>query len=106
MKLLITGGLGHIGSKLVRTLPNEILLVDNLLTQRYCSLFGLPKNVKFLEMDFDDIIEDLLNQVDVIVHLAAITNAAESFEKTKEIEEINIVKTKRLIDKCTKLNKL
>ena len=35
MKILVTGGLGHIGSKLIRELPeyiNEIIVVDNCST--------------------------------------------------------------------------
>ena len=40
MKIIVTGALGHIGSKLIRDLPNffhdcEIVLIDNLKTQRY-----------------------------------------------------------------------
>ena len=43
MKIIITGALGHIGSKLVRDLPSsfhdsELVMLDNLTTQRYVSL--------------------------------------------------------------------
>ncbi len=44
MKFVITGALGHIGSQLIRELPKmfpnaEIVMIDNLSTQRYCSFF-------------------------------------------------------------------
>ena len=52
MKIVVTGALGHIGSCLIRELPvafpgSKILMVDNLLTQRYCSLFNLPSEGSF-----------------------------------------------------------
>ena len=45
--VLVTGGLGHIGSALIRHLAEissieRITILDNLVTQRYASLFNLP----------------------------------------------------------------
>ena len=53
MKIVVTGALGHIGSRLIRELPTmfpeaEIVLIDNLSTQRYCSLFNLPASRSLL----------------------------------------------------------
>ena len=52
MNILITGGLGHIGSHLIRTIPNayNVTVVDNLLTQRCCSLFDLERPITFLDI--------------------------------------------------------
>ena len=48
-KILITGALGHIGSKLIHSIQagefEEIIMLDNLSTQRYSSLFNLPKTL-------------------------------------------------------------
>ena len=58
MKIVVTGALGHIGSFLIREIPkrypnSEITMVDNLSTQRYCSLFNLPKlaTYRFIEAE-------------------------------------------------------
>ncbi len=112
MKILVTGALGHIGSAFIRYLPGvmpdaEIMMLDNMLVQRYCSLMNLPDEGKyqFYEKDIlkDDITE-YIKKSDVVVHLAAITDAASSFEKQKEVEAVNLEATK-LIANCCKENK-
>ena len=50
MNILITGALGHIGSKLIRYLPkkfknSKFYLIDDLRTQRYMSLLIYQKTV-------------------------------------------------------------
>jgi nucleoside-diphosphate-sugar epimerase len=109
MKLVITGALGHIGSSLIRNLGgmawDEVLLIDNLATQRYCSLFGLPEDVpfRFVEADvLSDQMEPLLNGAGVVIHLAAITNAAGSFDREKEVEEVNYRGTERIARICAR----
>ena len=51
MKILITGGLGHIGSYILHNINKikifkKIYVLDNLSTQRYSSLFHIPKTKK------------------------------------------------------------
>ena len=80
-------------------------MVDNLSTQRYSSLFNLPKgiNFKFIE---DDILKadmvTLTQDMDVVIHLAAITDAPSSFERRKEVEQVNYEGTKRIAEACIK----
>ena len=75
MKFVITGALGHIGSRLVRELPLllpdiDIVMIDDLSTQRYCSLFNLPTQTTYtfiqgdllkLDLSGSDIIGELSN---------------------------------------------
>ena len=70
MKLLITGALGHIGSRLIHGIqPGEfekVVLFDNLSTQRYCSLFNLPKDVPFKFVEDDVCTADMVHYCDGI----------------------------------------
>jgi UDP-glucose 4-epimerase len=107
MNLLITGALGHIGSRLIRCIPpnryHHVDLVDNLSTQRYPSLFNLPEGIPFRFRDEDILTSDLemlLQGVDVVVHLAARTNAEASVEAAAEVERINFQGTERVARAC------
>ena len=108
MKTVITGALGHIGSRLIRELPSafpggEIIMLDNLSTQRYCSLFDLPResNYRFIEADILDYdLTPLLRGAEVLIHLAGITNAEGSFAIRDQVEEVNFKGTERVARAC------
>lgn len=104
--ILITGGLGHIGSYLINNLSKSynLTVVDNLHSQRYCTLFEMKRDIKFLDCSFGDLEIEFLNNFDAVLHFGAITNAAASFKNIEEIEYVNIVETKKLIDKVAKSN--
>jgi nucleoside-diphosphate-sugar epimerase len=113
MKLVITGALGHIGSRLIHTVDTgeyeQIVLVDNLLTQRYCSLFNLPfgTNWRFCDVDVtadNANLEEIFAGADAVVHLAAITNAAASFEIQEEVERVNYVGTECVARACAEVD--
>lgn len=108
MKIVVTGGLGHIGSRLIRALPDafpgaEIAILDNLSTQRFPSLFDLPSaaRYRFIEADVTTApLEPLLAGADAIVHLAALTDAAGSFAIRDKIERENFAATERVARAC------
>lgn len=108
MKVLVTGALGHIGSLLIRDLPehihcSEMIMVDNMATQRYCSLFNLPQKTSytFIESDVKNVKwDDVLVSVDVVIHLAATTDAAGTADKPELVHENNHESTKILADAC------
>lgn len=107
-KIVVTGAVGHIGSRLIRQLPEtfpdaEILLLDDLSTQRYCSLFDLPASGNFEFIEADILKADLapiLNGARAVIHLAAITNAAGSFEIAEQVEMVNFKGTERVARAC------
>lgn len=109
MRLLITGATGHIGSRLIHSIRpgdfNQVILLDNLSAQRYCSLFGLPEGVAFRFFQEDVCSADLEKYfagVDVVVHLAAITDAAGSFEIQDQVERVNYDGTERVARACVR----
>lgn len=110
MKIVVTGALGHIGSALIRVLPEQfpnshIVLIDNLMTQRYCSLFNLPNNAvyEFIDGSLENLdLNTILDQVDYVIHLAAITDAAGSFGKAELVEKNNLSSTKLVAEACAK----
>ncbi|MCK9403275.1 MAG: SDR family oxidoreductase [Chitinophagaceae bacterium] len=108
MKIIITGALGHIGSYVSRYLSNqypgtEIIMIDNMMTQRFPSLFNLPESGKFRFLEADVIkmdIRSLLGKADLVIHLAAITDAAGSFDKAEELEANNYHATRKVAEAC------
>ena len=108
-KLLITGALGHIGSRFIHDLrPGEfpeVVLVDNLATRRYGSLFNLPAGVPFRFVEADVCTADLdrlFAGMDAVIHLAAITDATKSFENEAQVEQVNFAGTQRVARACAK----
>jgi UDP-glucose 4-epimerase len=108
MKIVVTGAIGHIGSYLIRDLAvqfpgAEIIMIDNMMTQRFPSLFNLPALGKYRFLDADVTIMDLapvLENVHVVIHLAAITDAAGSFDKAAQVEANNYQSTVKVANAC------
>ena len=107
MKLAVTGALGHIGSAFIRSLTgrqyDEVLLLDNLMGERYSSLFDLPRDVpfRFGQADIRTAdLESLFAGFDTVIHLAAITNAAESFGIADLVHDVNFTGTVRVAEAC------
>ena len=108
MKIVITGALGHIGSYVIRKLAYnfkgaEIIMIDNLMTQRYSSLFNLPKegNYHFIEADLTSVdLLPLFQDANVVLHLAAITDATGSYLQSEKIQNNNYLSTERVAFAC------
>ena len=105
------GALGHIGSSLIRALPARfpgahLFMVDDLSTQRYSSLFHLPQQAHyhFIEGRAQDIeLEPLVSQAHVVIHLAALTDAAGTASQPERVHQNNFEATKKLADICLRL---
>ncbi|MBS0246939.1 MAG: SDR family oxidoreductase [Proteobacteria bacterium] len=108
MKIAVTGALGHIGSALIRTLPDrfpgvEIVMIDNLTTQRYPSLFNLPPRGRYRFIEADVRAADLraiFAGTHTVVHLAAMTDAEGSVGRAAAVEAHNYEATERVATAC------
>jgi len=114
MKILITGGMGHIGSKLINKLTSlkkihKIVIIDNFSTERYITFINLKKRKKILFFDEDLASFDYKKikfKIDCIIHLASTTNAEKSFSNKKKVIDNNLECTKRVLDLSKKNTKL
>jgi len=108
MKLVVTGAIGHIGSYVIRDLAlqfptADIVMVDNMMTQRFPSLFNLPASggYHFIEADVRTMeLQPLLQDAHVVIHLAAITDAAGSFDNAEQVEANNFQATLKVAEAC------
>ena len=108
MKIVVTGALGHIGSYIVRNLAHqfpgaEIVMIDNMMTQRFPSLFNLPSTGRYRFLDADVTSMDLrplLQDAHAVIHLAAITDAAASFDRAAQVEANNYEATLKVAEAC------
>lgn len=100
MTVLVTGGAGYLGSRLVRDIPrwkefqgSTIRILDNMFRERYVSLWSLPKGPRyeFLEGDVrkEEDVRRALQDVETVFALSDITNAPVSFERKELTWEVN-----------------
>ena len=111
MKILITGGLGHIGSYLLENIDKikfikKIYIIDNLSTNRYCSLFNLPKTNKKIYFYQNDLsLKNALKnfkKVDVVLNLASSTDAEGSLKIKNKIYRNNLGIFDNILRYCKK----
>jgi nucleoside-diphosphate-sugar epimerase len=111
MKILITGGLGHIGSYLLENINKikfikKVYVIDNFTTNRYCSLFNLPKTNKKIYFHQKDLTSNYalknFRKVDIVIHLASLTDAAHSLNIKREIYRNNLGIFKNILKYCEK----
>ena len=112
MKIIVTGAIGHIGSYIIRDLgiffpTADILMIDNMMTQRFPSLFNLPSNVNYRFIEGNVNLMDLKSVflgANVVIHLAAITDAAGSIDMAEELEANNYQSTMKVAKACIAVN--
>lgn len=110
-KILVTGGLGFIGLALTRRLlaaGHDVSIIDNLSPQIHGDLpeVAVPLGARVTRMDVRDLAQrpDLLDDRDVVFHLAAETGTGQSMYKIERYVGVNELGTAALLEalgKCT-----
>lgn len=104
--ICVTGAAGHIGSALLKPLGevHNLTVIDNLSTQRYPSLYAenLPASgIRFIEGDIcTHDLKSLFRGQDIVIHLAAITDAATSATRPADVYWVNLHGTERVAEAC------
>ena len=109
MRALVTGGAGFVGTNLVNRLVdegNEVIIFDNLSTG---SQYNINKEAKLFLIDIsyneyfkDKKMDDIMNGVDVIFHMAALPRIKPSFTNPKEVCDVNVGGTQNILDLARK----
>lgn len=109
MRIVVTGALGHIGSAFIRnsaleTPDLDVVLVDNLSTQRYSSLFNLQgANFSLVEGAVTEALtSEIVASANAVVHLAAIADPGLSIAKPNQVYDHNLGNTRHVVSLCLK----
>ena len=104
MKILVTGGCGYVGSKLVNGLiadNHKIKVVDS---QWFGNYLISNKNLEIFCEDIRDINENHFKDIDTVIHLANIANDP-SVELNPNLSwDVNVVQSIKIIELAIKFN--
>lgn len=111
MNIIIFGGAGYVGSRLIRDIASQqkkiknIRIVDNMFRERYVSLWDLPQNVNYEYVHADvrneEEIKNVFNNMDAAIWLADITDAPTSFARKELTWETNHKAAVNIFKKAT-----
>ncbi len=116
-KIVITGGLGYVGTQLCKlysseTLQKEVIVIDNrFLPERVKKL--KEWGIKFVEMSIleKSKLKEILIDSDIVYHLAGITDVAytkmeETLAQAKMIRTYGTIGSRNVIDSCSNKTKI
>jgi len=101
MKTIVIGGAGFIGHHLVKELlklNKKVVVIDNLSTG---FLSNVPENVIFYNKDISiDSIEDIIDEGDIVFHLAAKARVQPSIENPIDFDLVNVHGLVKVLTSC------
>lgn len=112
-RVLVTGGLGFIGSNLsVRLveLGAKVTIVDNMMPRLGGNLFNVKEIMDHIQINFSDVRDEhsmdyLVKDQDFIFHLAGQVNHVDSIRNPIQDLDINCRGTLVLLESCRKYNR-
>jgi UDP-glucose 4-epimerase len=112
-KVLVTGGLGFIGSNLAVRLVGlgaMVTVVDNMMPRLGGNLFNVKEVVNAIHINFSDVrdehsMEYLVKGQEIIFHLAGQVNHVDSIRNPIQDLDINCRGTLVLLESCRKFNR-
>ena len=115
MKILVTGGLGYIGSHTVIELLNNnhsVIIADNLINSKIETIDKIKQitdnDLTFYQIDVTDApaVESIFinHKIDGVIHFAGLKAVGESVEKPLQYYYNNLVSTMVLAKVCIKHN--
>jgi UDP-glucose 4-epimerase len=101
MKTIVIGGAGFIGHHLVKELlklNNKVVVIDNLSTG---VISNIPENVLFYNKDISiDSIDDIIDEGDIVFHLAAKARVQPSIENPVDFDLVNVHGLVKVLTSC------
>ena len=105
MRVLVTGGLGFIGSALCRrliALGHAVRIVDSVTPQIHgqAPVLDIPEGAELVRLDVRELADrsDLLEGIDIVYHLAAETGTAQSMYQIRHYVDVNEGGTAALLE--------
>jgi UDP-glucose 4-epimerase len=103
MKILVTGGAGHIGSHIIEQLvkdpKNEVISLDNYFNG---STTNHIEGAEYRKGHTKDIEKLIPETPDIIYHLGEYARIAPSFEDVEKVFDMNMVGTFEVVEYCRK----
>jgi len=105
LRVLVTGGVGFIGSHVVDELVRggyDVVVLDDLSNSDLKNIEGVIDRVIFVRGDVRDFktVSKAVKGIDAVIHLAALIDAVESLNKPLLYHEVNVYGTHVLLKCC------
>ena len=104
---MITGGAGYVGSYLIYKLlqeKHEVFSIDDMSNGDYSYLEGLiePEHIVVGDIRDAELLDNLFEDVDAVVHLAAIPGLVRCNENPEEAVSVNVYGTYQVLEAARK----